>query len=197
MNVLTEKAASEHPEKLFLILLYILLACGAAAGAIYLVWRFGGSQDIKGWIDSYINNLSNGLDKRLVLSNSIKAYAAAYIVFLVCGFFRLGAAVIAADIIRRGFIAGFTAAAFIRFYGVKGILLMLSSMTHLLIFLPAGLMFAATSCALSLKKTERDKNFIIFYIVFSAIIFAIFCVAAICEGYLTTIFIKWAGNTVT
>lgn len=197
MNIAADKAASERPERLFLILLYILLACGAAAGAVYLVFRFGSSQEVKDWIDSYMNGISSGVDKRLVFQNSVKTYAAAFALLLVCGLFRLGAVFAAADIVRRGFVTGFTAAAFIRFYGVKGIALMLASMTHMFIFLPALLIFASMSCALALKRVDKEKNFMLYYIIFSAVIFAIFCAAAICESFLTTIFMKWAGNSFT
>lgn len=197
MNLIADKASSEHPERIYLILLYMLLACGATVGALYLVFRFGGSQDVKAWIDSYMSGISAGIDKRIVLINSIKSYSCVFAVFLVCSLFRMGAVIVAADIIRRGFITGFTAAAFIRFYGSKGILMMLSSMAHMFIFLPACLIFAAMSCALALKKIDKEKNFLLFYIIFSVIIFAIFCAAAICEGFLTTIFMKWAGNSFT
>ena len=66
------------------------------------------------------------------------------IVFLM-GFLRFGFIVTGAIIVRKGFIIGFTTASFIKFYGAKGMLVMLSTMPTILITIPTLLLFSAVS----------------------------------------------------
>lgn len=109
----------------------------------------------------------------------------------MAGFFRIGILFIAGALMRKGFILGFTAASLIKFFGIKGILVTAAMLPGTLLIIPSFLFLSAVSADLSLRREKKEKKIIISYIFFTIIIMTIFCVAALSEGYLTTIFMKW------
>lgn len=197
MNLLASNTSVEYSQRLYLFVLYVFLAIGTVMGGLFLVNRYGNSTDIKNWIDMYLLQIQAGIDKNNIFMNSIKNSVFTLIIFFICSFFRCGPLIISAEIVRRGFVTGFTAAAFMKYYGIKGMVLIISLLPHIIILLPAGLIYASVGCAFALKKIEREKKYIIFYIFFSILILAIFCISSIFEGFLSTIFMKWVTNSVT
>lgn len=177
--------------------MYAALMTGAAAGAVYLVLRYGGSESVKAYLDSAAEGLSAGVGAKAVTARALKNGLFTAALFFVCGFARPGVAVIAAETARRGFAAAFTSAAFIKYYGAKGILLSACLIPQLALFAAALLLFGSVNAAAALSRTARTKKFWTAYIFFFAAAAAIFCVSALAEGFLTTIFMKFAAGWVT
>lgn len=95
------------------------------------------------------------------------------------GFLRFGFIVTGAIIVRKGFIIGFTTASFIKFYGAKGMLVMLSTMPTILITIPTLLLFSAVSIKYSLNSERKSKKIIFSYIFFSNNNFYILCCSSV------------------
>ena len=105
--------------KIFYIILFALTALGAVAGAFYYVNQNGGASDIKSYLDNFINGVNGGVNHAGIAVSEIKSGLVLAAVFAACSFAKPGAAVVGAACLRRGFINGFTNAAFIAGYGKR------------------------------------------------------------------------------
>lgn len=177
--------------KKYYIILFVLSALAVAAGAMFYVKRYSGSDDIKSYIEGFVQRAKDGTDCRRVMINSMKMNAVTAALIIFGALIKPGCIVTAGEIVRRGFISGFTCACFMGVYGINGIFMTLTGLVGIMIAAPATLMMASISIAASLGRPEANRRFKMFYI-FCAIFFvAIFCIVSVCEGYLTTTFMKW------
>lgn len=170
----------------FCIAAFFALLTGIIIGSVYLTKTAVSSGDgIQSYLESFVAS-GAGMDKFTVFKKAITENALMLAVVFIAGFFKFGVILTAAVIIRRGFIMGFTTASFIKYYGVKGFLAMVSTMPSAVLLLSAFLIFAAVSAGFSM--TENKKSMLMFYILFALFIFAVFVVSALSEGYITTSF---------
>lgn len=179
-------------------ILIFLLAVGITAGSVYLV-KSGAQtgEGIKEYLSNFFLTFSENKNSMAVFKNSLISNLICAAIIFVMGFFRFGPVVTGAIIIRKGFIMGFTAASFFKFYGLKGLVIMLTTMPTVVITIPALLLFSAVSVGFSIKKGEWQKKIIISYIFFMIFIVSIFCVSSLAEGYLTTTFMGWISPKLT
>ena len=183
--------------RIFYILAFAVIMTGTAAGAFFLIYRYSGSDDIRSYLGGVTERFTGGLDRKNVILSAAKDSAVLLAVFFICGFAKPGVFVIAAELARRGFVTGFTVAAFIEYYSGKGILLAACMLPRAAILIPALAMVGSVNAAIAVNGAERTKNFWMFYIFFLLASASIFCAFAICEGFLTTTFMKWASLRVT
>ncbi len=176
----------------FYVLAILLLAAGVAAGSLCLA---KGSEEmaeqIKNYIGNFFANFSETRNNMAVFRNSLTANLITLGIIFFMGFFRFGCIGTGALLVRKGFIMGFTSASFFKFYGARGLLVMLSTMPTVLITVPAMLVFSAVSVNFSINRGKKEKNLIFSYIFFLFLMISIFCVASLSEGFLTTTFMKW------
>ena len=173
---LNDIVADEKHDNGLLGLLIFLLVVGVTVGSVYLAKNSGDmAEGIKNYIGSFCTAVSENKNSMTVFKNSLQAN------LIIVGIVFL----------RKGFIIGFTTASFIKFYGAKGMLVMLSTMPTILITIPTLLLFSAVSIKYSLNSERKSKKIIFSYIFFMIIIISIFCVASLSEGYLTTTFMRY------
>ena len=179
-----------HGNGLFFVLIF-LLGLGVTVGSVYLAKNsVDMAEGIKNYIGSFCTSVTENKNSMAVFKNSVQSNLLCIGIIFLMGFFRFGFIVTGAIIIRKGFIIGFTTASFVKFYGMKGMLIMLSTMPTILITIPALLLFSAVSIKYSLNPEKKSKKIIFSYIFFLIIIISIFCVASLSEGYLTTTFMS-------
>ena len=184
---LNDIVADEKHGNGLLGLLIFLLVVGVTVGSVYLAKNSGDmAEGIKNYIGSFCTAVSENKNSMTVFKNSLQANLISVGIVFLMGFLRFGFIVTGAIIVRKGFIIGFTTASFIKFYGAKGMLVMLSTM-------PTLLLFSAVSIKYSLNSERKSKKIIFSYIFFMIIIISIFCVASLSEGYLTTTFMSWVS----
>ena len=179
----------------FYLLAYILFGLGVVVGGIYYAKHCFGAEYIKNYLDSFSAAAAAGSDKGSVALRAIKSNSVMFCVLLCGVVFKPGLILIPAVILRQGFVSGFTAAAFIAGYGGTGILMSVSLLPGILLLVPSAMLFSAVNASVALKKTPREKNFLILYIFFAFVIFTIFCAAGFLEGYLSTIFMEIIFST--
>ena len=171
---------------------FLIFTAGTVLGSVYLMKTSAGTDEgLKNYLGAFLASAQGGTDNFAMFRNALKENAFYLLIVFAAGFFRVGIVFIAAAIIRKGFIMGFTAASFVRFYGIKGILVTVSMLPGILLIIPAFLTFSAVSADLSVRREKKEKKIIFFYVLFALIVMSIFCAAALTEGYLTTIFMKW------
>lgn len=173
-------------------LLFLTLALGAAAGCIYLNrgWDNMG-EGIIAYLKSFFERAKEGGGYGGVFKASLISNLITLCIIFIMGFFKFGFVGTAAIICRRGFITGFTSASLIRAYGARGILVMLSTVPTAVIYIPALVIYGAASVTFSMQENKFQKKIIFSYIFFTIFMISIFCAASLCEGFLTTTFMKW------
>lgn len=178
-------------------ILLLFTALGAAAGALYYVNRYSGSAEIINYMNGFVSGLKNGTDKTAVFLGSLKRWGIVAAVFAASVLVKPGALVGCTVVIREGFVYGFTNAAFIGTYHANGVLIALLRLPYLVPCLITMTALGAVFGAFALKKDLRQKNFIIFLIIFFLLCAAIFCAASALEAYVTTIFMRLVPISVT
>ncbi|MGN0106324.1 MAG: stage II sporulation protein M [Hominilimicola sp.] len=169
----------------------LLLVAGVTAGSMYLARHSADmGEGIKTYIGNFFSSFAENKNSMAVFKNSLTSNLICLGVIFVMGFFRFGCIVTGAIIVRKGFVMGFTAASFFKFYGLQGMLIMLSTMPTVLITIPALLFFSAVSVKFSLNPDKKQKKLIFSYIFLMILMISTFCVASLSEGYLTTTFMS-------
>lgn len=190
MRINTETNTEKRSGTMY-VLVTLLLILGVTAGSIYLAHHSANmGEGIREYINAFFASMKENTNNMTVFKNSLASNLICVGIIFVMGFFRLGCVPTGAILVRKGFVMGFTAASFFKFYGAKGMLIMLSTMPAELIAVPALLFFAAVSVNFSLNRDKKQKKLIISYIFFLILIVSIFCVASLAEGFLTTTFMK-------
>lgn len=169
---------------------FVLLSLGVMIGSIYLM-KTDAKDAIKTYISGFIASFAENHNNISVFKNSMTENIVYIGIIFLMGFFRFGFLITGAILVRKGFIMGFTTASFIKYYGVKGMLVMLSTMPAVLVTVPALMFFSIISVRFSLIKEKRQKKLVFSYIFFLILIISIFCVASFFEGFLTTTFMTW------
>lgn len=175
----------------FLIISLLVLAAGIVIGSVYLM-SLENTEGISGFLKSYMESISGGVDKFSVFKNAFAHNMLLLLLMFAAGFFKAGFILIGACMVRKGFVMGFTTAAFYRLFGIKGIFMGMAYLPAVLTAIPAILFYAALSGSLSLSNDK--KKFLFYYIFVTIFIITIFCGSSFLEGYVTTIFMKSASG---
>lgn len=173
------------------------IALGAILGTVYYVFSFWGETTVLRQIESYILSLKSGLDMKSVVISSIKTYSLLFATVFICSYIKLGYLLSFFTIARRGFVNAFAATAMINVCGWRGALVYLSNLPQAVLLLPVSALFVSVAYIYHKNKANYDKREKIIYIIFSIIIYTVFCASALCEGLITTTFMKWLVNKVT
>lgn len=174
-----------------LVLFVCLLIIGILIGSIYLVkLNVEMMNSIKNYITNFFGSIAENKNSFLILKNSLKSNLILTAIIFVMGFFRFGFLAVGLVVVRQGFVMGFTTATFLKLYGGRGMLVMLSTIPTIVITVPALLIFSTVSVSFAMNREKKSKKIIFSYIFFLILTIAIFCVASFFEGYLTTTFMK-------
>ena len=170
-------------------LIFFLLFAGVVLGSAYQM-KISDGNGVQNYLTNFFEQIKGGADSRAIFQNAVKENFICLGIIFIAGFFRIGFVFAGAAVLRRGFVIGFTAAGFVKYFGAKGLLAVLSTLPGTILIIPGLLFFSSLSSAYGLKSEKTDKGYVISYILFALITGAIFCISALAEGYLTTIFIK-------
>ena len=170
---------------------------GAVSGSLYYVNRCFGAEYINKYLENTGISLGNTVNYISVTLRALKTNTILFALVFACAFFKAGVILIPAFIIKEGFVYGFTSSAFVASYGVKGGIIASAMLPGILILIPVLIIFSAVNMAYSVQKIKKEKNFFIHYFLFLLAVFTIFCIASLSEGFLTTIFMRWAFSLVT
>lgn len=188
---LQERSKSINESTVMIIMSFFVLTAGIIIGSVYLMHVASDSDAMLGnYLNSFFVTGANGINKSAAFKNALRENAVYFLIIFIAGFFRIGILFVALALLRKGFILGFTSAALMKFYGIKGAVTAAAMLPGIIFIVPAFLFFATASADLSLRKEKNTKKIIFSYIFFSLIIMTIFCAASLSDGYLTTIFIK-------
>lgn len=171
----------------------VMIACfvvSIAAGAGYCTSVKGEGAD---GLYQYLSGLFSSFDADCltVFKNSLQNNMQLFFILFMGGFFRAGVAATVLGVSVKGFCTGFTEAALIKYYGTRGFFISAANIPSALIMIPCMILFAAASAKLSFTHKMQEKNSLVFYLILSLGIIAIFCVSALADGYINTTLMKF------
>ncbi len=173
------------------LLMLIIYIIGIVLGAIYctlLASQFDDS--LYSYLSDFFQRIKEESQYLKTLKNSLFTNIRLFFILFVCSYFRPGSLLIMSTAGIKGFVAGFASGIFIKYYGIKGILLNLLSLPSNLLFLPAFLVLSAASAIMSSDRKNSDKSQKRKYIVLAICCLTIFCVSSVFDSFLTTTFMK-------
>lgn len=182
---------SKKTLNILISVLTVVFAAGTIMGSIYFM-RSNAAADgeSENYLNKYVTMADDGINSYAALKNSLEGNIPYLLLVFAGGFFRAGIVLVGYSIIKKGFVIGFTAAACIKVFGFWGVLMTAAMLPGILVMLPSLLFFSSISTDFAVNPEKRKKKFIIFYVFLCLIMLTIFCVAAVCDGYLSTIFMK-------
>ena len=179
------------------IVSFVMLFIGSIIGGVYFLKLYPNSSDVADYLNSYVTQLKDGINTKAVIISSIKEYGILSLLILISGFFKFGPLISFFLLIRKSFVMSFTLSAMISEYGLKGIIYNLHIIPQALLTMPVLMFFISVGACYSVKHSIFNKKEKFIYIIFSILVFTIFCVSALAEGFLSTIFYKWLISRVT
>ena len=133
--------------KKIITILYIaamtFIATGIVIGAVYYVYNFLKTAEIKNYLDGYTNSLRNGMNFNTLIKSSLKSNLILFAGIVIASFFKFGPFISGFFLIRKGFVSAFTSAAMIDVYGFGGLALAGGSLFQIIILIPVLAVFAA------------------------------------------------------
>lgn len=175
--------------KIWFVIVSFCLSVGVVLGSVYLE-KMGQADSVKTYLGTFFTGLLQTSNNWTVFQNTLREYGILFVAVFLAGFFKPGWILTLAMVLKKGFVVGFTSASLLKSYGIKGILGIVSTMPGILIALPALIIFSAVSLNFSINPEKKEKNMLVSYLFFSILMLAIFCMASLAEGYLTTTFMK-------
>ena len=179
------------------IISFIIFAVGSVAGSFYFKYNFSGTESVENYLSGYVSSLKTGMDFKSLVNSSIKNYAILFTIIAISSLFKVGPLFSGAVLLRKGFVNAFTASAMFDIYNFKGVILSFVFIPQILLIFPLTALLNAVCITYLSKRAYFERKDKIIYIIFLVIIFTIFCISAVCEGFLTTTFMKWVSNKVT
>lgn len=171
----------------------VMLAAGVVLGSVYRMKTGGADAAVEEYLRGFMERLRGGTDARTVFFNALRDNFVCLGLMALSGLFRLGFVLNGALILRKGFVTGYTAAGFLKAFGLKGVLALGAMLPAALLGLSAMLFFGAVSTLYGFNNERSNKRGIMRYIIFAIITGAIFGMASVAEGYLSTIFMNKAA----
>ena len=178
-----------YHKKIFFFAATACLFAGIIAGAAYMA-ASAGENELYEYLSRCFDSFSADNNRFLIFKNSFADNIRLVIIITACSFFRLGAAGSLGCCLFKGFTSGFTTAAFVKYYGIRGLLVPISSIFSTIVFLPSLIIFCACSADFSLAGGKKDKSRLGRFLILAAICTLIFCIASFFDGYVTSTFIK-------
>ncbi len=177
-------------KKLLFFLLFLIYAGGVFAGAAKEV-RVSDQSEIYKYLEdgvkSYDTAASSGVKSAAKENLKFFALLAAGCLFKPL-LWLLGAAMLI-----KGYVAGFSVMAALRLYGIKGVLLCISSLASAAVLIPAASYYGSINAKALILGEEKRTYYRRFFAV-TIFLGAIFCADAFIKGASSPIFIKWASK---
>lgn len=171
----------------------VLFAFGICMGAIFCAYANAESdQSLYNYLESFFKEFSAGTDNWQIAKRAVFMNMKVFALIFISGFFCYGYWLGGTCIVVKGFVMGFTTAAYIKYYGTGGVWLAMCNLPSALIFIPSLVIFAVTAAGFSKNSMKRQKNIWLIYIILSALILVLFCVSAMADGFLTTTLMRIA-----
>lgn len=178
-----------YNKKFMIFAASICLFAGIAAGAAYMA-ASAGENELYEYLTRCFDGFSANNNRFEIFKNSLSDNLKLIVAITACSFFRLGAVGSLGCCLFKGFTCGFTTAAFVKYYGVRGLLVPISSVFATAVFIPPLIIFCACSADFSLTCGKKDRGRLASFLTLAAICAIFFCVASFFDGYVTSTLIK-------
>lgn len=180
-------------QKSFVML--IIFIAGIVAGAVYCTLLSTQYDDsLYSYLSDFFSRIKNELPYIQTLKSSLFKNFRLFFIIFILSHLRIGAFGIMSTVGIKGFVSGFASGVFIKYYGIKGILLCLSPIFSNILFIPAFLVFASASAIMASDRKNSDKSQKKKYLLLAICCLTIFCASSVLDSFLTTTFMKFLAS---
>ncbi len=181
--------------KKWIYIIFTLFIIGVCSGTVYsITLTQDADNSVNRYLVSYFEQLNSVTNHFEILKNSIYDYMKLFTLIFLCSFIRPGIVLIGSSVILKGFITGFTAASFIKYYGTGGLLAQAAALPSTLIFVPALTLFAASAAIFCINRHRSDKSKFRTFMTLSICCLTIFCAVSFLDAFVTTTFMKFFSS---
>ncbi len=180
------------------LIMLLIFITGIILGAFYCTLLSSQTDDsLYSYLADFFTRIKDELPYIKTLKSSLFKNIRLFLIIYISSFFRFGKPVIMSVVGTKGFVSGFASGVFIKYYGIKGMLLSLSSIFSNLLFIPAFLVLSAASGVMAAERKTTDKIKKRKYITLAICCLTIFCASSVLDCYLTTTFMKLISSLFT
>lgn len=177
--------------KKLIYICFLLFVIGVAAGAVYCGFLDDAqNSSISRYLTQYFDGYAQNSDYITIFKGSLWGYFKSFLVIYLCSFVRPGIVGSAGTVILKGFTSGFSTAAFVKLYGIKGLLITGTNFLPQAVYIPTILLLCAASVNLSVNTYRGDKEGRRRFNLLAICCLTIFCVTAVFDALITTTFMK-------
>lgn len=184
-----------YQKSLIMLLIFIT---GIILGAVYCTLLSSQTDDsLNSYLSDFFTRIKDELPYIKTLKGSLFKNIRVFFMIYICSYFRFGMPVIISVVGIKGFVSGFASGVFIKYYGIKGMLLSLSSLFSNLLFIPAFLVLSAASGIMASDRKTADKTKKRKFVSLAICCLTIFCASSVLDSYITTTFMKLISSLFT
>lgn len=177
-----------YQKTLLMLTIYMM---GIVAGAVYCTLLSSQSDDsLYSYLSGFFIRIKEELPYLKTLKSSLFKNLRLFFILYILSYFRLGSVGIMSTVGIKGFVSGFASGAFIKYYGMKGLLLSLSPLFSNFLFIPSFLVLSSASFIMASERKNSDKTKKRKYVLLAICCLTIFCVSSVLDSFLTTTFMK-------
>lgn len=137
------------------------------------------NSEIYRYLNSFFSEYSENIDKTAVCRRSLEMNMRMFIPVVTFGLFFFGTAAAALCIAAKGFVWGFCGGIYIKYYGIKGLLISAVSFPSYIIAVCAIAVFAGFAAELYNEKEKKG----IYYMIMALMLLVILSFCALIDGF--------------
>lgn len=172
-----------NSERTFIILLAVLFLSISFGAVCAAVMDNSENTNVYKYLNTFFSSYNDNLDKNAVCRRSVGLNMRIYIPVVSAGFFLLGRFICTFFIGVKGFVWGFCSGVYIKYYGIKGILLSLASFPSYIIIFSALILFIMITSEIS--KDDDRKRAVMHYMIVCLMLLVLFSLSSLSDGYIS------------
>lgn len=177
-------------KKLLIFLFFLIYASGVFAGAAKEV-RVSDQTEMYKYLEDGVKSYdTQAIDG---VKSAAKENLKFFLLLTAGGLFKPLVWLLGVAMLAKGYVAGFSVTASLRLYGIKGVLLCISSLASAAVLMPAAIYYGSIN-AKGLLFGEEKRTYYKRFFALTFFLGAIFCADAFIRGASSPIFIKWASK---
>lgn len=156
------------------------LIVSVAAGSLSAVFLNGEqNNEIYRYLSGFFAAYSENIDKTAVCRRSLEMNMRIFIPVVMFGWFFFGTAAAALCVAVKGFVWGFCGGIYIKYYGIKGLLISAVSFPSYIIVICAVIVFAGFAAELYSEKEKKG----IYYMIMALVLLVVLSLSALIDGF--------------
>lgn len=182
----------------FILIFLSLFVAGVIIGSVYsAILNSTYDNSLISYLNTFFQKANDKLKFIEAFKISLKENTRIFLLIFLCSFIKPGALFIPLMAVFRGFVFGFSSSCFIKYYGIKGILICFCTSFSSVLFIPVFIFFCVQSFLRAKNNDFLEKRDKKNYIGLAFCCLTIFCVCSLIDSFFSTTFMKLISSSFT